>query len=167
MYDYGLKKDVIILKADVYELFNQLLEIFKSGRNDFAAAQLKFHEIIAALAPIRIEPVKKSVIETIHDYIRDNARSNMKIDEVCKKFFISKAHLSQLFKKKYGISPYKYFNKCKMELAIHMLLNTDMPIKEIALVLSYADSHHFCNAFRDKYGCSPKEYRAKYSNHCN
>lgn len=165
MHDYNMKKKIIILHTDISELFNELLENFKNGQNDFTAAQLKFHEMIAFLAPIRVERAEKSVVEVVHDYILDNAHENIKIDELCKKFFISKVHLSQLFKKEYGISPYKYFSKCKMELAVHMLLNSDMPIKEIALSLSYSDSHHFSNAFRDKYECSPKEYRVRYSNH--
>ena len=161
MRDYGLNDEVTVLKCDVRNLFEEMLENFKCEENDFIAVQLKIHEIIANISPIHAEIANVSLVENVHNYIIENINKNLEVDDLCKVFFISRVHLSQLFRKKYGISPYKFFIKTKMELAADMLLNTDLSIKAIALSLSYADPHHFSNVFNKYFNCSPRYYRLK------
>ena len=57
------------------------------------------------------------------------------------------------------MTPYKYILNGKTETAKMMLLNTNMPIKEIAYELSFADEHYFSNMFKKLTGTSPKKYR--------
>lgn len=161
MRDYGLNDEVTVLKCDVRNLFEEMIENFKGEDNNFIAVQLKIHEIIANISPIHAEIANVGLIENIHNYIIENINKNLEIDDLCKVFFISRVHLSQLFRKKYGISPYKFFIKTKMEMASDMLINTNMPIKTIALSLSYADPHHFSNVFNRHFNCSPREYRVR------
>lgn len=161
MRDYGLNDEITVLKCDVRNLFEEMLANFKGNTKDFIAIQLKFHEIIANISPIHAEIDNIGLIENIHNYILENIRSNLEVDDLSKRFFISRVHLSQLFRKKYGISPYRFFTKTKMEMAADMLINTDLSIKAIALSLSYTDPHHFSNVFNRHYNCSPKEYRIK------
>lgn len=162
MGDYGLNDGITIRKCDVQNLFEEMLINFKDDKNDFIGVQLKFHEIIANISPVRAEVDNVGLVESIHNYIIENVRSELEVDDLCKKFFISRVHLSQLFKKKYGISPYKFFIKAKMELAADMLVNSDMSIKAIAMTLSYADPHHFSNVFNKHFNLSPRAYRSKH-----
>lgn len=161
MDTYGFNDQITVLDVDVRNLFEDIFDILKREQNNFLAAQLKLHEIIATLSSHYIVTQDSGIIEKIHDYILSNSHCDLEIDTICKNFYISRAHLSQLFKKKFGISPYKFYIKSKMEKAAHLLTTTDMPIKEIAFNLSYDDSHHFSNAFNKHYGCSPRDYRLK------
>lgn len=161
MRDYGLNEEVTVLKCDVRNLFEEMLENFGGEDNDFIAVQLKIHEIIANISPIHAEIANVGLVENIHNYIIENINKNLEVDDLCKVFFISRVHLSQLFRKKYGISPYKFFVKTKMEVAADMLVNTDLSIKAISMSLSYADPHHFSNVFNKHFNCSPRDYRLK------
>ncbi len=161
MRDYGLNNEVTVLKCDIRNLFEEMLENFKGEDNYIIATQLKIHEIIAKVSPIHTKKANTDLIENIHNYIIENSNKNLEVDVLCKVFFISRVHMTQLFRKKYGTSPYKFFIKTKMELAADMLINTDMSIKEIALSLSYTDPHHFSNAFNKFFNCFPREYRLK------
>lgn len=162
MRDYGLNDEVAVLKCDVRNLFEEMLENFKGDDINLVAVQLKIHEIIANVSPIHAETANLGLVENVHNYIIENINKNLEIDDLCNEFFISRVHLSQLFKKKYGISPYKFYIKTKMEMAADMLINTNMSIKTIALSLSYADPHHFSNVFNRHFNSSPKEYRLRY-----
>ena len=46
-----------------------------------------------------------------------------------------------------------------MRLAVLYLLDSDMAINDIGIKLGYDYQSHFCTAFKQKYGVSPK-YRA-------
>ena len=47
----------------------------------------------------------------------------------------------------------------KIKLAKDMLVNTNLPIKQIASNLCYADEYYFSNVFKQKTGVSPGRYR--------
>jgi AraC-like DNA-binding protein len=55
-----------------------------------------------------------------------------------------------------------YITDRKIELAKDMLLNTDAPISNIAIELSYNEANYFSKAFKKKVGITPSQYREKY-----
>ena len=63
------------------------------------------------------------------------------------------------FQQEYGETPYRYFLKKKLELAMLMLRNTRKTIKEIAFELSFSDPYYFSSLFKRKYGFSPRKAR--------
>jgi methylphosphotriester-DNA--protein-cysteine methyltransferase len=46
-----------------------------------------------------------------------------------------------------------------------LLKNSDLPITNVALDLSYADANYFCKAFKKEVGISPSEYRRRFQKH--
>ena len=57
-----------------------------------------------------------------------------------------------------------YVTDRKMDLAKEMLVNTDIPVLNIALDLAYNEANYFSKAFKKKTGLTPSEYREKYRN---
>ena len=58
------------------------------------------------------------------------------------------------------MSPKKYINRRRMDLACEMLSN-DMKITEIAYELGFSSAQHFTNIFRSYYGISPSKWRSR------
>ena len=71
-------------------------------------------------------------------------------------------HIITLFRNEYGITPYRYFEKKKIEVAKLYLCNTSFTIDEVAQHLSYADRNYFSNCFKKHTGYAPAEYRRKH-----
>ena len=46
-----------------------------------------------------------------------------------------------------------------MTRAKDYLLNTELPVLDIAEIIGYNSPTHFSRVFRSTYGCSPQEYR--------
>jgi AraC-like DNA-binding protein len=61
-----------------------------------------------------------------------------------------------------GISPGQYHALHQMETAQDMLINTTLPISQIAEQLGYADPLYFSRKFHKQTGVSPTAYREKY-----
>lgn len=53
----------------------------------------------------------------------------------------------------------RYHSEKKISLACHMLKNTNLTVRQIAVELSFADEYYFSNLFKKKKGVSPKKYR--------
>lgn len=92
-------------------------------------------------------------------YIRKNIHCDIKIEELANLVCTSKDHFIRLFKKGTGITPVQYINKKKIEKAQLLLITEELPIKEIAFMLSYEDHSYFNRLFRKMVGMSPLEYR--------
>ena len=73
----------------------------------------------------------------------------------------SESQAIKIFKKEFGITPFKYLWQKKIGLAKSMLKSTNLSVKEIAFRLNYADEYYFSNAFKQKVGISPSEYRKR------
>ena len=109
-------------------------------------------------------PNNSSNIKKIILFIRKNLTEKISLEDIAKELFITKEHLSRLFKKEMGITISEYIIKTKIEEAKKMLINTDHNILDIAQLLNFANSSHFSNSFKKITGVSPTDYRKNPSN---
>ncbi|MDT8337311.1 MAG: AraC family transcriptional regulator [Candidatus Izemoplasmatales bacterium] len=100
-----------------------------------------------------------SNIKKIILYIRKNLTYKISLDDIAIDLFITKEHLSRLFKKEMGITISEYIIKAKIQEAKKLLKQTDYNILDIAVLLNFANSSHFSNSFKKITGLSPSDYR--------
>lgn len=74
---------------------------------------------------------------------------------------MSRSQCTKVFTKVYGVSPHHYINRLKQNKAKELLVNTDMPIGEIAQYLAFGSVQHFSRQFRRWTGMSPSRFRPK------
>lgn len=92
-------------------------------------------------------------------YLDQHVLDVVTLDDLCDHFFKSKAQIIRQFKKKYGITPYSYLLESKLQYAKKLLTQTNVPIKEIAARLHFADEHYFSTYFKQIEKVSPSQYR--------
>ena len=81
------------------------------------------------------------------------------LTELAEEFHYSKPHLCTLIKQNTGVSFTELLKQMRMSRASEYLLNTELPIFEIAEIVGYHSADHFARVFRGSFGCSPQEYR--------
>ncbi|HBF44252.1 MAG TPA: hypothetical protein DDY82_03575 [Clostridiales bacterium] len=96
---------------------------------------------------------------TALDYIAENYKNNISIEDVASYCHFSVSRLSHIFKQYAGISITQYLIKMKMIKAVNLLLYTTANISNIAAELGYNDPNYFTLQFKKYYGMSPKTYR--------
>lgn len=69
--------------------------------------------------------------------------------------------LHRAFHEKFGMSPINYFIKLKMEAAKSLLLNTSLPIQDIAERAGYSNQLYFSAEFHNRAGLSPRDFRKR------
>jgi AraC-like DNA-binding protein len=87
------------------------------------------------------------------------------VESLCNDVYISKFHLTHLFKKILGIPPLQYIIQKKIDMAKMLLVESDMTIKTIAARCGYENSDYFCRLFKKHEGMTALEYRQKKPTH--
>jgi len=73
-------------------------------------------------------------------------------------------HLNRLFLRQTGTTAHQYLLNIRIEAAKKLLLNTDLPLSDIAEQTGFNSSAHFSSYFRKTCGASPSEYRKNLKN---
>ncbi|MGL4549072.1 response regulator transcription factor, partial [Eubacterium aggregans] len=102
---------------------------------------------------------RKNSIEDILNYIDRNCHKDISLDQVGEYANMSSYYLSKIFKKETGVNFVTYLTERKIEIAKDMLINTDVPIINIALDLSYHEPNYFSKVFKKSTGLTPTEFR--------
>jgi transcriptional regulator GlxA family with amidase domain len=72
---------------------------------------------------------------------------------------VSEAHFARSFKEAYGVPPHRYLLTRRIERAVALLRDTDMPITDVAFETGWNSLGTFGRIFRDITGESPSELR--------
>lgn len=97
--------------------------------------------------------------QRVLNYIDRNIKGGISLDEAAEYANMSSCYFSKFFKKITGMNFITYVTDCKIEAAQKMLVDTDMPVINIAYELSYSETNYFSKAFKKKVGVTPTEYR--------
>lgn len=99
-----------------------------------------------------------NLMHEIINYIHKNYSEPISLDSLANCFFINKFHLSNLFKKVTGSTPYEYLLRCRLVKAKEFLLN-GVSVEDTCSLCGYNNLSHFSRSFKQFTGCSPKQYQ--------
>ena len=102
--------------------------------------------------------MKSGILNYVNTHFGD---SNMGLETVADEFGISANYLSRFFKAETGCTFIQYVTMIRMDKARELLVDTDMPIKEIVFQIGYIDSANFVRKFKGYEGITPGQYREK------
>jgi AraC-like DNA-binding protein len=74
---------------------------------------------------------------------------------------VSQAHFARSFKDAFGLPPHRYLLARRIERAVALLRDTDIPITEIAFQTGWKSLGTFGRTFRDITGEAPGDLRAR------
>jgi AraC-like DNA-binding protein len=92
-----------------------------------------------------------------------NSKKLISLEDAARACALSPSQFSKLFKKHMGLPFSKFALRYRIKEAARQLIETDEPIKYIAVKWGFTDASHFYNCFMDHYAVSPKEYRERHS----
>lgn len=98
-------------------------------------------------------------MNTVFDYLDDHYDENLTLEKVADVAGFSKYHFSRLFKQCSGYNFYDYLCHRRIKSAEGLLMNSDLPITEIALQSGFSSLSSFNRTFKKLKSCTPSEYR--------
>lgn len=95
------------------------------------------------------------------DIILTDLKQHFTIREISQNVRLNKLKLKEGFKKQFGTGLFEFLLQARMQKARDLLIETDKPIKEIALLTGYERITSFITAFRRYFGYTPGSLRRK------
>ena len=107
----------------------------------------------------RRENRSNGVIDRAREYIHNNYKNDISLDDVSREIDISPYYFSKIFKEAMGENFIEYLTNIRIEKAKELLDNTDMSMKEICIEVGYSNPNYFSRIFKKNVGVTPTEYK--------
>ena len=98
-------------------------------------------------------------LEAAIDYIESHLDGKVDLETVADAVHYSKYHLHRLFTKTLGMTLHDYVQRRQLTEAAKLLVFSDKPIMEIALICGYESQQAFSGVFKAMYKMPPAQYR--------
>ena len=98
-------------------------------------------------------------IEKAKEYIRQNYRKDLSLEEMSRQMDMSPYYFSKLFKEVTGSNFVEYVTGVRMDQAKKLLLQGKNSIKQICVEIGYSDPNYFSRIFKRYEGCTPTEFK--------
>lgn len=93
------------------------------------------------------------------DFIEANFHLDISLLEIGAAAGLSATHLTGIFRREMGVTPYSFVIGRRLRHAVHLLRSTDAPIAQIALEAGFSDQQHMTRIFRDRLDTTPGALR--------
>lgn len=148
-----------------------LLEGLRSGAPDLYADQaahwLATHLLVVhgQAHPDRTVPGSERLTDRslgrVIELMRSHYADALSLEALASEACISKFHFSRLFKARTGMSPHEFLVAERMKAARRLLVDTDLPIGDIAGRVGYRTVVQFGVAFKRSHGTTATAYRER------
>ena len=101
---------------------------------------------------------EQSLMFSVLDYIEHHYQ-NGTLAEISELSHLPTYQVSRMLKKRTGKNFKELLQLRRLQQAAYLLQNTTLSIDKIIVHIGYENSSYFYRVFREKYGCSPSEYR--------
>lgn len=149
--------------ARVYEGYEQLS--YQYGDADAMIDYLMEHTIgyLSEERPVLKIEVSHKTIKKILEFIHDNFTTEISIQSLSERFYLSPNYLCHLFKKEVGENFIEYISRLRIQYACKLLAETDLAIKHIGEKCGFNDYFYFTRIFKRIVSQTPTQYRESIS----
>ena len=97
-------------------------------------------------------------VMAIVDFLKDNLKENLTLEEIAAKNAMSVSKLKTVFRECFSCGPVAYFNNMKIEEAKRLFYEGNHNITQVSEMLGFHSLHYFSRLFKSKLSVSPSEY---------
>lgn len=94
-------------------------------------------------------------------YLRATLDRSMRVEDLARQVSLSASQFGRAFKTSFGATPHSYIIRLRLELAQTLMLTTQNPLSQIALLCGLADQAHLSKLFRREVGETPGAWRRR------
>lgn len=142
----------LIASIHGHQLVQQISEQFACDRvrTEKDAQRAPLHYLIGASQPRLVDAVT---------LMESNIEEPLTLDEVANYVGISRRQLERLFNRYVHCSPSRYYLELRLSRARLLLLQTSIPVIDVAISCGFSTAPHFSKCYSDLYGKPPSNER--------
>lgn len=137
----------------------QGLELAEAIAEEFLHERIReFSERQRVPLRVRLGTNQPKLVEVV-TLMEANIHEPLTLDELAEHANTSRRQLERLFQRYLGCPPTRYYLDLRLGRARQLLLQTDMPITDVAVACGFVSPPHFTKCYHDQFGHSPSEER--------
>jgi AraC-like DNA-binding protein len=110
-------------------------------------------------APQGFGGLSPGAMRRVREYVEVHLGESIDLSMLAGVAGLSVHHFARQFKQSAGVTPHVYLTQKRVERAQEMLVQTDLPLAEIAFAVGFFDQGHLARHFRHMLGTTPREFR--------
>ena len=135
----------LYIKSNIMELFIHLYRNYMR------------HNYLSIDNQQNIAEYKKEYIQIALQYIQDNFKRSLTVDEIAKKVGLSKFYFSRLFKEMTSLTVVDFINKSRCFAVKNLLQTGKYAVGEAALSCGFDNFSYFSKTYKKHIGCLPSK----------
>lgn len=161
--------DVYQLSGVIYLQNVPLESLFRKGMDEVRFYKNNSHAVLAGLLTEIISTVRhlhgdagrklSEEARQMKNHIDQHWQQPFSLEELCRISGKSATQTLRIFKRDWNITPGAYYHQRRFAMAASYLTNTNNTVRDIAMLLGFANEFHFSQWFKKQSGISPKFYR--------
>lgn len=150
-----LKRHKAQLERENNNRVNHLFELREEARQQFAENV----NVDSTKIAINIEEEKlvQNLLSSIGQHMDD---ADYTIEQLACDVGLSRSNLYRRMQTMLGITPNDFLRNVRLKHAARLLVDTDIPVNQIALSVGFQSPRYFSQYFKKMFGVTPSEYRA-------
>lgn len=105
--------------------------------------------------------VQNARVLSIIELMEANLSEPLSLVEIARHVGLSRRQIERLFRQEMGRSPARYYLEIRLDRARHLLVQSTMPVVEVAIACGFVSASHFSKCYRELYAKSPQQERAE------
>ncbi|QBK31378.1 GlxA family transcriptional regulator [Roseitalea porphyridii] len=105
--------------------------------------------------------VQNARVLSIIELMEANLSEPLSLLEIADHVGLSRRQIERLFRQEMGRSPARYYLEIRLDRARHLLIQSTMPVVEVAIACGFVSASHFSKCYRELYAKSPQQERAE------
>jgi AraC-like DNA-binding protein/mannose-6-phosphate isomerase-like protein (cupin superfamily) len=145
--DYGYE---IAIKNHIGKIFLWILRYFHSSSRD-------------KITPGEITNPNTKKLNPFFEYISDNFKADVKVEDLAKLCNMSFSYFSRTFNQIMGMNVNQYINYLRINEAAKLLVTSNKNITEISFDVGFNTTSYFIKQFKEYKKTTPKDFRKEYN----
>jgi YesN/AraC family two-component response regulator len=108
---------------------------------------------------VQFVPSQSKSFDDLVAYVTANFNKKHSLGELSRIYNMGQTYICDLFAKNYESTLTIFITNLRMKEASRLILEADVPLKEISSFCGYPNYYHFCKVFKAHFGMAPSEYR--------
>ncbi len=102
---------------------------------------------------------ERDFVAAVEQRLLLHPEESLDLESFAEALHVSRFHLLREFKRSVGLPPHKFQMQNRIRKARKMMLDTSLPLTEVALAAGFYDQSHFIRCFRKLAGMTPSGFR--------